>query len=134
MYSRAYCQTIGLQSVASWIAVCCQSMAILSGFWRGAGNLVIICIWIQSQERNGEVIMYLQVYMHCYAIAACDACSNSQPCSFTSWCMLQAYKRRTFETECTPFDKPLAKFGVVSNLPQVWWSVFPFKRGKRQHQ
>lgn len=133
----------------NWFAVCCQldcsllpvhgnTVRVLDSCIRAlhakAGNLVVICIWIQSQERNGGVIMYLQVYTHCYATAACNASSNSQPCSFTSWCMLQAYKRRTFETECTPFDKPLAKFGVVSNLPQVWWSVFPFKRGKRQHQ
>lgn len=31
-----------------------------------------------------------------------------------------------------PFDTPLAEFGLVSSLPPVWWSLFPFKR--REHQ
>ncbi len=41
---------------------------------------------------------------------------------------LQAQRKRIQETKRSPFDKPLAKFGVVPNMPEVWWSVFPFKR------
>ena len=31
-----------------------------------------------------------------------------------------------------PFDTRRAEFGLVSSLPSVWWSLFPFKR--REHQ
>ncbi|DBB18902.1 TPA: hypothetical protein ACH3X3_000484 [Trebouxia sp. C0006] len=40
----------------------------------------------------------------------------------------KAHGKRTQETQRSTFDKPLAKFGVVPNMPEVWWTVFPFKR------
>ncbi|DBA95870.1 hypothetical protein WJX77_002544 [Trebouxia sp. C0004] len=40
----------------------------------------------------------------------------------------KAHGKRIQETQRSPFDKPLAKFGVVPNMPEVWWTVFPFKR------
>ena len=43
-------------------------------------------------------------------------------------CFVQAVNRQAELVEGTPFGARLAEFGMVSNLPQVWWSVFPFKR------
>ncbi|DBA75933.1 TPA: hypothetical protein ACH3X2_008992 [Trebouxia sp. C0005] len=40
----------------------------------------------------------------------------------------KAHGKRVQETQRSPFDKPLAKFGVVPNMPAVWWTVFPYKR------
>lgn len=40
----------------------------------------------------------------------------------------KAHGKRTQETQGSPFDKHLAKFGVVPNMPEVWWTVFPYKR------
>ncbi|KAL3140399.1 hypothetical protein ABBQ38_004659 [Trebouxia sp. C0009 RCD-2024] len=45
----------------------------------------------------------------------------------------QAINKQAQAVEGMPFGTPLAEYGMVSNLPQVWWSVFPFKRREQLH-
>ncbi|KAL3153705.1 hypothetical protein ABBQ32_013302 [Trebouxia sp. C0010 RCD-2024] len=45
----------------------------------------------------------------------------------------QAVNKQAEASEGIPFGTPLAEYGMLSNLPQVWWSMFPFKRRQQLH-
>ena len=60
-----------------------------------------------------------------FGLSLNTSCEAMQHC--TLHCFVQASLKQAEEVQGTP----LAEFGLVSSLPQEWWSVFPFKR--RQH-